>query len=70
MEQDGSITQHMERLDRVRAQFTAWCCTEGREVAGDLLRDHSIRNVPTFMPPAEWRRTADNVLAYGAFRAG
>jgi len=70
MEYDGSITQHMERLDRVRARFADWCRTEGREVAGDLLRGHSIRNVPMFMPPAEWHRTADNVLASGAFRAG
>jgi hypothetical protein len=35
MEQDGAISQHMERLDRVHSRFAAWCLTEGRE--SDLL---------------------------------
>jgi hypothetical protein len=70
MEHDGSTTEHMERLDRARSRFTAWCHTEGCKLAEGMLRGHPIRKVPMFIPPAEWHRIADNLLDSGAFRVG
>ena len=69
IEHDRSITEHVERLDRVRSRFVSWCHTEGCKLAEEMLRGHPIWNVPMFIPPVEWYRIADNLLDSGAFRA-